>query len=234
MVAGADSIDDLALLRHGGMGRLFARIYAPSTLGSFLRMFRFGHVRQLDAVAARFLHELSNLTPVLDPPACASSPGFAFVDVDDTVIGVHGHAKQGAGFGYNHVRGLNALLATLTVPDAAPVIVAQRLRKGTCASARGARRLVADAVTTARRILAPHTPVLVRMDSALCRCRHNADYAEVLVMPRSALDLLALVRFRAVEVGIIRGLRGRRGVGRRAGSGRVGCRWVWCGRSRVP
>ena len=56
MVAGADSIDDLAVLRHGGMGRLFTRIYAPSTLGSFLRTFRFGHVRQLDAIAARFLH----------------------------------------------------------------------------------------------------------------------------------------------------------------------------------
>ena len=161
MVAGADSIDDMALLRHGGMSRLFSRIYAPSTLGSFLRMFRFGHVRQLDAVAARFLHELTDLTPVV-----TTSPGFAFVDVDDTVIGVHGHAKQGAGFGYNQVRGLNALLATLTVPDAAPVIVAQRLRKGSCASARGAKRLVADAVTTTRRILQPGTPVLVRMDSA--------------------------------------------------------------------
>jgi hypothetical protein len=161
MVAGADSIDDMALLRHGGMSRLFSQIYAPSTLGSFLRMFRFGHVRQLDAVAARFLHELTDLTPVV-----TASPWLAFVDVDDTVIGVHGHAKQGAGFGYNQVRGLNALLATLTVPDAAPVIVAQRLRKGSCASARGAKRLVADAVTTTRRILPAATPVLVRMDSA--------------------------------------------------------------------
>lgn len=161
MVAGADSIDDLAVLRHGGMAKLFARIYAPSTLGSFLRAFRFGHVRQLDAVAARFLHELTDLTPVVP-----TSPGFAFVDVDDTVIGVHGHAKQGAGFGYNQIRGLNALLATLTVAEAAPVIVAQRLRKGSCASARGARRLVADAVKTARRIRQPGTPVLVRMDSA--------------------------------------------------------------------
>lgn len=171
MVAGADSIDDLAVLRHGGMAKLFTRIYAPSTLGSFLRMFRFGHVRQLDAVAARFLHELTDLTPVV-----TTSPGFAFVDVDDTVIGVHGHAKQGAGFGYNQIRGLNALLATLTVPDAAPVIVAQRLRKGSCASARGAKRLVADAVTTARRILQPGTPVLVRMDSAFYG-RHSVHAA---------------------------------------------------------
>ena len=62
--------------------------------------------------------------------------------------------------------GLNALLATLTVAEAAPVIVAQRLRKGSCASARGAKRLVADAVTTTRRLVQPGTPVLVRMDSA--------------------------------------------------------------------
>src|SRR5689334_10963463 len=48
MVAGADSIEDMALLRHGGMRGLFGMIYAPSTLGSFLREFRFGHVRQLD------------------------------------------------------------------------------------------------------------------------------------------------------------------------------------------
>ena len=59
MVAGADCIDDMALLRHGGMGRVFARAYAPSTLGSFLRAFSFGHVRQLDAVASRFLTGLA-------------------------------------------------------------------------------------------------------------------------------------------------------------------------------
>jgi hypothetical protein len=166
MVAGADSIDDLALLRHGGMGKLFSRVYAPSTLGSFLRAFRFGHVRQLDAIAARFLAELSEHTGLIDGNDSSADPGFAFVDVDDTVVPVHGHAKQGAGFGYNQIRGLNALLATVTVSGAGPVIVAQRLRKGACASARGAKRLVADAVTTARRILQPGTPVLVRMDSA--------------------------------------------------------------------
>src|SRR5689334_13021956 len=65
MVAGADSIDDMALLRHGGMGRLFSAIYAPSTLGSFLRAFTFGHVRQLDAVASRFLLALAGLTRML-------------------------------------------------------------------------------------------------------------------------------------------------------------------------
>jgi hypothetical protein len=174
MVAGADSIDDMALLRHGGMGRLFAKAYAPSTLGSFLRTFTFGHVRQLDAVAARFLLALSRLAG-LTPPVPAPLPagdeagagvGYAFVDVDDTIIEVHGHAKQGAGFGYTRVRGLNALIATMTTPGAAPLVVAQRLRKGACGSPRGAQRLVGDAVKQTRRLLGEHAPVLVRMDSA--------------------------------------------------------------------
>ena len=125
MVAGADSIDDMALLRHGGMGRVFARAYAPSTLGSFLRAFSFGHVRQLDAVAARFLLALARLVGLGPPPPDADDTGgFAFVDVDDTVIEVHGHAKQGAGFGYTGVRGLNALLATLTTSGGPPLVVA--------------------------------------------------------------------------------------------------------------
>lgn len=55
MVAGADSIDDMAVLRHGAIGRVFDHPYAPSTLGSFLREFRFGHVHQMDAIAARML-----------------------------------------------------------------------------------------------------------------------------------------------------------------------------------
>ena len=104
MVAGADSIDDMALLRHGGMGRLFSAIYAPSTLGSFLRAFTFGHVRKLDAIASRFLLALAGLTRLLTTPvtlpAAGEQGGLVFVDVDDTVIEVHGHAKQGAGFGY--------------------------------------------------------------------------------------------------------------------------------------
>ena len=65
MVAGADSIDDMDLLRHGGMPRLFAGVRAPSTLGTFLRSFTFGHVRQLDAVAARFLANLAGRSPLL-------------------------------------------------------------------------------------------------------------------------------------------------------------------------
>ncbi|MGB6004801.1 MAG: IS1380 family transposase, partial [Ornithinimicrobium sp.] len=125
MVAGADSIDDMALLRHGAMKKVFTGCYAPSTLGSFLRAFTFGHVRQLDAVASRVLADLAATTPVVK-----GIQDYAILDVDDTIIEVHGYAKQGAGFGYSKVRGLNALLATVSTDHAAPVIVAQRLRKG--------------------------------------------------------------------------------------------------------
>lgn len=170
MVAGADSIDDMALLRHGGMGRVFARAYAPSTLGSFLRAFTFGHVRQLDAIASRFLIALAARTGMLGASTGSTAGdtdrGYALLDVDDTIIEVHGHAKQGAGFGYSGVRGLNALLATLTLAGAVPVVVAQRLRKGACGSPRGAKRLVGDAVRTTRRLLDKSHPILVRMDSA--------------------------------------------------------------------
>jgi hypothetical protein len=63
MTAGADSIEDMDLLRHGAMGRLFVGARAPSTLGTFLRAFSFGHVRQLDAVSARFVAGLARHAP---------------------------------------------------------------------------------------------------------------------------------------------------------------------------
>jgi len=173
MLAGADSIDDMALLRHGGMSKVFASAYAPSTLGQFLRAFTFGHVRQLDAVAARFLLALAARTRLLTGPGAQEGIGtapaageYALLDVDDTIIEVHGHQKQGAGFGYSRVRGLNAFLATLTTAGHAPVIVAQRLRKGSCGSPRGAARLIGDAVKQARRLLGKDRAVLARMDSA--------------------------------------------------------------------
>lgn len=163
MVAGADSINDMALLRHGAMGTVFDRPYAPSTLGSFLREFAFGHVRQLDAVAARLLARLHARTPVL-----AGIDGPVMVDLDDTIVEVHGYAKQGSGYGYSGVRGLNALIATLTAEGCAPVILGQRLRKGACGSPRGAARMIGDTLATVRRLRSPEATgkPLVRMDSA--------------------------------------------------------------------
>ena len=161
MAAGADSIEDMDLLRHGGMARLFTGIYAPSTLGSFLRSFAFGHVRQFDAVAARLVVNLASATPRLLPDAAQ----IAYLDVDDTIRATYGYAKQGAGYGYSGVKGLNALLAALSTPGAAPVIVATRLRKGSANSARGAARLVADALKTSRACGASGL-LVVRADSA--------------------------------------------------------------------
>lgn len=163
MLAGADCIDDMAILRHGGMSRAFDGAYAPSTLGSFLRAFTFGHVRQLDAVASRLLGSLAASTPVL-----AGIDDLALVDLVNTIIEVHGHAKAGAGFGYSGVRGLNAAAATVTTAQAAPVIVATRLRKGSAGSARGAARITTDALATVRRLRSKEATgmVLLRADSA--------------------------------------------------------------------
>ncbi len=94
MVAGADSIDDRALLRHGARKRLFTGVRAPSTLGTFLRTFTFGHIRQLDAVASRLLVDLAGQVPLL-----TGVSELAYVDVDDTPGQTYGCAKQGAGRG---------------------------------------------------------------------------------------------------------------------------------------
>ena len=145
MVAGADSIDDMDLLRHGGTGRLFAGVRAPWTLGTFLRTFTFGHVRQLEGVASAMLAELAHRTPLL-----AGADQVAHVDIDDTVKATYGYAKQGAGYSYSGVKGLNALIATVSTPLSAPVICATRLRKGSTNSARGAARLIADALKAAK------------------------------------------------------------------------------------
>ena len=167
MIAGADSIDDMGLLRHGAMPALFSGVRAPSTLGSFLRAFTWGNVLQLQKVHREFLGELARRTPLL--------PGadvLAFIDIDSMQKRVYGHKKQGAAFGHTKiqgksllVRGLNALAATISTPLAAPVIAATRLRGGNANSARGAASLAAEAVTTARATGCTGT-VVVRADSA--------------------------------------------------------------------
>ena len=195
MVAGADSIDDMALLRHGAMGTIFDHPYAQSTLGSFLREFTFGHVRQLDAVGSRFLCGLADRTPIV-----AGIDGTVFVDIDDTIIEVHGHGKQGSGYGYSGVRGLNALITTVSTERAAPVIVGQRLRKGSCGSPRGAARMVSDTLATIGGLRAAATDtaagvgvgaapkVLVRVDSAFY------GYRAVRAAIRGGADVSVTVR----------------------------------------
>jgi Transposase DDE domain group 1 len=167
MAAGADSIDDMDLLRHGALPDLFGGIRAPSTLGSHLRSFTWGNVRQLEAVNRLLLGELTRRSPLL--------PGrdtLAFVDIDAMQRRVYGRRKQGAGFGHTKiqgksllVRGLNALAATICTPLGAPVIAAVRLRGGTANSARGAAPFAAEAVAAARETGCSGL-VIVRADSA--------------------------------------------------------------------
>lgn len=164
MLAGADSIDDLDVLRHGAMPRLFAGIRAPTTLGTFLRSFTHGHVRQLDAVNSRLLVNLAQHLPGL----VAGGEGLGYIDIDDTIREVHGHAKQGAGFGYSGVRGLNIQLAVLSTPLAAPVVTGGRLRKGSTCSGNGAGALLAAAIKTAR-AAGVGGQLMARADSAYYR-----------------------------------------------------------------
>jgi len=181
MVAGADSIDDMALLRHGAMDRLFPGVRAPSTLGTFLRSFTFGHVRQLDAVASRLLISLCAQTPLLP-----GADKLAYADIDDTVRQTYGYAKQGVGRGYTGVKGLNALLGIISTPGSAPVIAATRLRKGSTNSAKGAHRFVTDVLITAK--AAGVTGVLVlRADSAY----YNSDVTAAVLRAKARFSITA-------------------------------------------
>ena len=124
MAAGADSIDDMGLLRHGAMPALFGGIRAPSTLGSHLRCYTWGNVAQLEKAGREFLAALAGRAPLL--PGAGT---LAFIDVDSMQKRVYGHQKQGARFGHTKiqgkpvlVRGLNALAAAISTPIAAPVI----------------------------------------------------------------------------------------------------------------
>jgi len=167
MAAGADSIDDTGLLRHGATGVLFSGVRAPSTLGSHLPCYTWGNVQRLEKAGREFLARLSRQAPLL--------PGadvLAFVDIDSTQKRVYGHKKEGARFGHTKiqgksvlVRGLNALIAAVSTPLAAPVAAATRLRGGNAPSARGATGLAAQAVATARACGCTGT-IVVRMDSA--------------------------------------------------------------------
>jgi len=167
MAAGADSIDDMDLLRHGAMPVLLGGIRAPSTLGSHLRSYSWGNVRQLEMVNRQLLGELARRAPLL--------PGrqtLAFIDVDAMQKRVYGRRKQGAAFGHTKiqgksllVRGLNALAATISTPLGAPVIAATRLRGGNANSARGAAGFAAEAVGAARDAGCAGL-IIVRADSA--------------------------------------------------------------------
>ena len=167
MAAGADSIDDMDMLRHGAMGALFGGVRAPSTLGSHLRACNWGNAARLEKAGREFLAGLAREAPLLP-----GAEALAFIDIDSMQKRVYGHQKQGARFGHTKiqgksvlVRGLNALAAVISTPIAAPVTGATRLRGGNAASARGAASLAVQAIGTARDCGCTGM-IVVRMDSA--------------------------------------------------------------------
>ena len=167
MCAGADCIDDVDALRSGGMKTLFGAVYAPSTIGTLLREFTFGHARQLESVLREHLVALCERVDLL--------PGAdqrVFIDIDSLLRPVYGHAKQGASYGHTKIagkqvlrKGLSPLATTISTPDCAPLVAGMRLRAGKTGSGKGAGRMVAQAIGTARAAGA-HGQILVRGDSA--------------------------------------------------------------------
>ena len=167
MAAGADSIDDLQVIRSGGMKRLFTEVYAPATLGQFLREFTHGHTSQLASVARAHLVNLVERTGLL-----AGIESQAYVDIDSLLRPVYGHAKEGASFGHTKIsgkqvlrRGLSPLATTISTRDSAAVVAGIRLRGGKAGSGKAAASMVAEAVKTARDAGAGGK-ILVRGDSA--------------------------------------------------------------------
>lgn len=155
IVAGGSHIDHGDVLRSGGTQRVLPfRVMAPSTLGTFLRAFTFGHVRQLEAVVGETLRRAW---------AAGAGPGAArlVIDVDSTICEVAGKLKAGAAFGYTKVLGYHPLLATRA--DTGEVLHA-RMRKGSANTARGARRFIEELVARVRRAGASGEIVL-RLDS---------------------------------------------------------------------
>ena len=141
MLAGGDSIDDTNVLRAGAtQGVLGHAVLAPSTLGTFLRSFTVGHVRQLDAVGREMLRRAWE--GERGPGARALT-----IDMDSTICEVFGLLKQGVGFGYTKVRGYHPLLATRA--DTGEVLHS-RLRGGAAFTARGAAGFLAETFSRVR------------------------------------------------------------------------------------
>ena len=155
ILAGGSHIDHADMLRAGATQRVLPfRVMAPSTLGTFLRAFTFGHVRQLDAVIAETLRRAWSL---------GAGPGARrlVIDVDSTICEVVGKRKQGAGYGYTHVLGYHPIVATRA--ETGEVLHA-RMRKGQANTSRGARRFIEELIARVRRAGATGE-IALRVDS---------------------------------------------------------------------
>jgi hypothetical protein len=155
ILAGGSHIDHANVLRAGATGVVLPfRVMAPSTLGTFLRAFTFGHVRQLDRVIAEAIRRAWSL-------GAGPADGPLVIDLDSTVCAVHGYHKQGAAYGYTKHLGYHPLLACRA--DTGEVLHA-RLRKGSANTCRGAKRFVEELVARVRRAGA-RSALTLRADS---------------------------------------------------------------------
>jgi len=174
LVAGATCIDDADVLRSGATSSVLAhRVMAPSTLGTFLRSFTFGHVRQLDRVSEMLMTRAWSL---------GAGPGDEpmTIDLDSTILEVYGNQKEGASYGYTHVLGYHPLLATRA--DTGETLHV-RFRKGSSNTQRGAQRFVRETVGRVRRA-GGNGPLTLRCDSGffskyvVAACRdHKVRYS---------------------------------------------------------
>jgi hypothetical protein len=201
MCVGADSIDDLDVVRSGGMKTLFDGVYAPSTIGTLLREFTFGHARQLESVLRAHLAALCQRVDLLP-----GAQGRAFVDIDSLLRPVYGHAKQGASYGHTKIagkqilrKGLSPLVTTISTQSGAPVVAGARLRAGRTNSGKGAARMIAQAVAVAR-AAGVTGAILVRGDSAygtstvVAACRRaGARFSLVLTKSRTVAAAITAI-----------------------------------------
>ncbi len=171
-LAGGNCIDDANALRAGGTGRVLGfRVKAASTLGTFLRSFRWGHVRQLDAVTRELLARAF---------AAGAGPGAEpfTIDLDSTICETYGLQKEGARHhGYTHVRGYHPLLA---IAAGTGDVLMARLREGRANTARGAAHFLTETIGRVRHAGASGQ-LTVRADSGF--------YAHAVVAVCRAMDV---------------------------------------------
>lgn len=161
ILAGGSHIDHAHRLRAGATHRVLPfRVMAPSTLGTFLRSFTFGHIRQFDAVIAETMRRAWAL-------GCGPGQAPMTIDIDSTICEVYGKAKQGTAYGYTRVLGYHPLVATWA---ATGEVVHARLRKGS--SQRGHKRFVQELVARLRRAGATG-PLVLRADAGVLVSRSD-------------------------------------------------------------
>jgi hypothetical protein len=189
-LAGGSWIDDCDRLRAGATGQLLGhRVLAPSTIGTFLRSFSFGHARQLDAVSGQALQRAWQAGAGPDATPLT-------IDVDSTICEVYGVKKQGAAFGHTKVRGYHPLLAFAA---GSWDLLHARLRGGSAYTARGAGGFVAETIGRVRAAGASG-PLTLRADSgfynrtvvAVCQ-RHDVRFSITAKLTKAVRKAIAAI-----------------------------------------